>query len=880
METAIDFKSLRAKFQEEIQSKERPSVPHKPKRFPPPAGRTSSPFIISSSGEEHSPNASSAVSRNDCKVAQANRPVSVPSCFFHHGNDGGSGVARLPFRDRQLPLVLPASSHELKRDPVVSSSKLVTSPIKCKKKAMPAPFKPPKFSKCIKDIIEGSAEHAENGKVLKPPQSTLIGANGFSHQNGGSDCGSPCPSPEQSVTPPPTAENSSTVGGVTHVLSTLEKARKRFSPRSLLVYARPKSFYASKCSPERSPPFEAYENVHHEAETGSWQSGHPPVSSPPFLQAEGFAHFTGTDFRVNGDVKPVMPGVQAPPVPKPLPDLASLGPSPMKPPRPPQVDLSSYSGIMEHELRAEAPLKLAEVPDTIATDVMDPESQTVPPPPEFDAPEFPDFEASVLEALNSNLINLAALELEATEFGAPQVDSLPPPPPKPEETNYMDVQDPQRYEEVIQKHFVYPAEAVGVLLERSAGPEHWTDSQSSTALQTELLKPVASETSMNGARNVQTDCNSSELPSEPSKSAKILIFNIPLLASVSREIIMKPVITSTKRWRRSLNSILDKTPANGKDPPKNPYADSPVKEETRKSIRHVTQWASATAEANGLNPAYCDRKERSSPDHPDERELRKREKQRLEREKKEQKEREKKENEMKKKFKITGQEEPMYHARVLVASKLRKHDLQVKSGDTVSIIRTTNCPKGKWLARDAQHKYGYISVMNVELNMKEMLELGKRAQAAGRAAGEADTLSLSSRSSHYNPVLTSSFTDDSEEWTGDETSSTLPESLGPNRAVSMPDMFGGNVSAHHALSAGSMEDIPSQHEALQKLAVFFQNSREELNTVTDHTNSIPANFSGPGLLSVVEEPPYVEEDQFSYADVELLPPPELYADFV
>ncbi|XP_017577243.1 uncharacterized protein si:ch211-188c16.1 [Pygocentrus nattereri] len=862
METAIDFKSLRAKFQEEIQSKERPSVPHKPKCLPPQAGRTTTPFIISSSGEDHNPAASSAVSRNDCKVAQANRP----SCFFHHGNNGGSGVARLPFRDRQLPLVLPASStHEPKRDPDVSSSKLVTSPIKCKKKAMPTPFKPPKFSKCIKDIIEGSGEHAENGKVHRPPSAepTLIGSNGFDHQNGGSDCGSPCPSPEQSVTPPPTGENSSAVGGVTHVLSTLEKARKKFSPKSLLMYAKPKSFYASKCSPERSV---AYENVHHEAEAGSWQSGRPPGSSLSLPQADGFARFTETDSHINGDVKPAMLDVQAPLARRPLPDLPSLGPSPMKPPRPPQVDLSSYSQTVKHEPRAEAPsLKLSEVPDPAAADVMGPENQAVPPPPEFDAPEFPDFEASVLEALSSSLINLAALELEATEFGAPQADSLPSPPTKPEEANDMDVEGPQRHEEVIQKHLVYPAEAVGVLLERSAGPEHWKDSQASTALQTELLKPVTSETTVNRARNVQTDSNSSELPSEPSLSQ-------PGDHYEACDNVYEEVETVTK-FHFGQNS------RKRKGPPKNPYADSPVKEDTRKSIRHVTQWASVTAEANGLNPTHCDRKERSSPDHSDEKELRKREKQRLEREKKEQKEREKKENEMKKKFKITGQEEPMYHARVLVASKLRKHDLQVKSGDTVSIIRTTNCPKGKWLARDAQHNYGYISVMNVELNMKEMLELGKKAQASARGAGEADTLSLSSRSSHYNPVLTSSFTDDSEEWTGDdETLSTLPESLGPNRAVSMPDMF-GIVSAHRALSADSMEDIPSQHEALQKLAVFFQNSREELNTVTDHTSSIPANFNGPGLLSVVEEPPYVEEDQFSYADVELLPPPELYADF-
>lgn len=132
---------------------------------------------------------------------------------------------------------------------------------------------------------------------------------------------------------------------------------------------------------------------------------------------------------------------------------------------------------------------------------------------------------------------------------------------------------------------------------------------------------------------------------------------------------------------------------------------------------------------------------------------------------------------MKKKFKVTGEEEPMYHAKVMVASKVRKNDLPVKSGDTVSIIRTTNCPKGKWLARNTNNKYGYISVMNVELNIKEMLELGKKAQAAGRGGNlEEDTISIGSRSSNH-PVLTSSFTDDSEEWAcEDETLSFSNES--------------------------------------------------------------------------------------------------------
>lgn len=52
---------------------------------------------------------------------------------------------------------------------------------------------------------------------------------------------------------------------------------------------------------------------------------------------------------------------------------------------------------------------------------------------------------------------------------------------------------------------------------------------------------------------------------------------------------------------------------------------------------------------------------------------------------------------------ITGQEEAMYEATVTVTTKGRKNDLPVKNGDLISIIRTTNCPKGKWLARDSSN---------------------------------------------------------------------------------------------------------------------------------------------------------------------------------
>lgn len=57
----------------------------------------------------------------------------------------------------------------------------------------------------------------------------------------------------------------------------------------------------------------------------------------------------------------------------------------------------------------------------------------------------------------------------------------------------------------------------------------------------------------------------------------------------------------------------------------------------------------------------------------------------------------------------------MYHAKVMVASKVRKNDLPVKSGDTVSIIRTTNCPKGKWLARDANNKCEFTFALFVSV---------------------------------------------------------------------------------------------------------------------------------------------------------------------
>ncbi|MCI4377031.1 hypothetical protein PGIGA_G00198870 [Pangasianodon gigas] len=832
MEAAIDFKSLRARFQEGSQLKQRPVVLDKPKRFPPIASRAS--YLPNSAVENKNPAISHFNLRDDQKILSGKPPSAVPSCFIPPDTNGvGGSVARRSFKDRHLPLVLPASSSSSSNSPkqeATASSKLVTSPINCKKKAMPTPFKPAKFSKSIKDILE-NAEHPESSK---PQSERCMVENGFSPCNGGSKPGSSCPSPEQPSTPSPTAEDPSNEGSIPHVLSTLERAKKKFSPKNLLVYTRPKSFYSSKgpteSPPPPPPPPLEYENLQCDAESSSLKSGYRPALSPTLTaqnlpQANGINHRLAPVVHLNGDMKPVRPGACVPPLVKALPDMTSLGSLPKKPPRPPHVNLSAYRIQKLENTTEKASMKLAPGSGSVAAEAVAAENTPMPPPPQFDAPHFLDFASSVLEALNTNVINLAALEMEATDFSAP--------PPGPEEAS-----DCSLHNDVIQKHVADPTEpADGNLQGSSLG--HVADAQSITVLEAQLMEAMTTEISMNCPQNVLTDSYiSSELPSEPSINQRDDLYEN--CDNVYEE------VESISKFNFGQNS------RKRKGAPKNPYAESPGNEDTRKSVWHVTQWMNVTSEPNGVTPARwdsaaCIRRERSSPDHHEEKEARKKEKQRLGREKKEQKEKEKKENEMKKKFKITGQEEPMYHARVLLGSKLRKHDLQVKSGDTVSIIRTTNCPKGKWLARDSQNKYGYISVMNVELNMKEMLELGKRAsQAIGRGHGEADTLSLSSRSSHYNPVLTSSFTDDSEEWTGDdETLSHLPENTCPNRAVSMPDMFNAFASNHHAPSVSSVEDVPSQvnHEALQKLAVFFQNTKDDLNAVTEITDPISTKYS-------------------------------------
>ncbi|XP_051738672.1 uncharacterized protein si:ch211-188c16.1 isoform X2 [Ctenopharyngodon idella] len=795
MEACTNFKSIRAKFQEELQVRYRPVVPEKPKRLPTAAIGRSGLITMSSYSavETKTPSLPRVIFREDLKIPLGKRPVSFPS-FPNTTSEVSSSVDghnRQSLKVRNSPLMLPFSN-EPKHDSTVISSKGITSPLKCIKKPIPTPFSLTKVPLCGKEIDKNGLGHLKNSSTLNVQleESTLKTANTEAvevHQTMLSNPGLPYSSQEYSSTPSPSESlTDSSPGSVSqffdqHVLSTLEKAKRKLSHKNLLVCGRPKSFYSSKVLvlPTASPPSPAESESCH------------PETSP--LKISGTSHTTVTVMELSGVMQPER-------LRKPLPDLTSLRPMPLKPPRPPHVDLGKYkTGIHVSDPSETVTVECVPEPEILTTGNASLEDPTVPPP------EFPDFDVSAPEATDRNGINLAALELEATEFP----DSLPPP-PLPNEGNGLDLQ--------ALLVTCCPNNIGAQNMQSGDVPCQSSDEARNVGILASATDLAISDLRMNGSHAAFNLNSEHQLPSEPISSQQRRFHET--FDNVYEDVETVPKFSFAQSSFKC------------KAAPKNPYADNGhVKEETWRNIWHVTQWSNTAEDQNGHT--HHERKKQLSPEHHDDKELKKKEKQRLEKEKKEQKEKDKKRNEMHKKFKITGLEEPMYRARVLAASKLRKYDLPVKSGDLISIIRTVNCPKGKWLARDANNKYGYISVMNVELNIKEMLELGKKAsQAAGRGQTDGDNLSFSSRSSHQNPVLTSSFTDDSEEWMYEEdTLSLSAENLSQTKAVSMPEMFDSNSSVHQTFSDWSIEDVHTQ-----------------------------------------------EAENFQFADIDILPPPALYAD--
>ncbi|XP_016363768.1 uncharacterized protein LOC107705130 [Sinocyclocheilus rhinocerous] len=753
-EACNNFKSLRAKFQEEIQVRCRPEVPERPKRLPKSAISRSGLITMSlcSAVETKTASQPRVIVREDQKTPSGKHPVCFPS------TTSGDGPNRQSLKMWHLPLVLPLSS-EPKHDSSAPPSKSITSPLKCIMKPIPTPFSSTRVSLCAKEIGKNGLGRVKNSGTfnVQMQESTVKTASTEAVEAQQARVSNPglldhSASPNESLT-------DSSSGSVTHffdqhVLSTLEKAKRKLCQRNLLVCGRPKGFYSSKAQAQHaeSPP--------------------SPTESESCQKVNGVSHSSISVMELGGVMQPQKAC-------KPLPDLASLGPTPLKPPRPPHVDLSKYkTGFHVCEPSEALTVESVPEPEIVATANASLEDASVRVPP----PEFPDFDISAPEATDSNAINL---DLGATEF--PEFDSLPPPPLTDEDGGLHS----QAF--LVQHcpgHF---------------GPKNMQSEDALSQSSEEMRKvgtlasnteSVTSDLRLNGSHTAFNLSSEHQLPSEPMSSQQECFHET--FDNVYEDVETVPRFSFAQSSYKC------------KGAPKNPYADnSLVKEETWRNIWHVTQWSNAADDQNGQH----DRKKQLSPEHLEDKEQKKKERQRLEKEKKEQKEKDKKRNEMHKKFKITGLEEPMYHARVLADSKLRKYDLPVKSGDLISIIRTVNCPKGKWLARDTNNRYGYISVMNVELNIKEMLELGKKvSQAAGRGQTDGDNISISSRSSHQNPVLTSSFTDDSEEWMyeEDDTLSLSAENVSQIKAVSMPEMFDSSSSAHHPFSDWSIEDTQTQ----------------------------------------------------------------------
>uniref|UniRef100_A0A3Q2QRT9 Si:ch211-188c16.1 n=1 Tax=Fundulus heteroclitus TaxID=8078 RepID=A0A3Q2QRT9_FUNHE len=872
-EGQINFKALRAKFQEEAllarSKNNRPAVAEKPKLLQPYLGHCSSVDSgIATAVESQTPESPRVLFRDGHRSSGGKRPISFPPHSKQTSPSpklaNGDGSAKHSLKDRHMPLVLPVPPVKDHRADVPDGNehkqasgtgKEVFPHTKMKKKGLLLPFKSAKGSKYSAD----NGEEPPCGDLPIRPCSALSDSCSMekqsieeraSLQSDQSISEYLASSPEFSVTPPPPETYPDSDN---RILSTLEKAKRKLSRRQVMIPTKPKGLPSPDypCREKTFPSSPKYPDG-----VGSGGRAPPPtclphlacISARPFVKANNSARKPA--FAGQLRVRPVEPFSPRVPLKKPLPELWTLGPVPVKPPRPPTVDLSSYRATLVKEVSpgwCQTPRKL----EVSA----------------LHAPDFPDFEISELETAEGEPVDIAALETgaldvvvgklstpiksEVADYEAPGSASLVGDPaeskrsPVVQDLNlgspHIIPLDPASFPEPVSlPEFPEPTLPERPSYSEEAAVDDFPNSRSEeTDAEVVESRSVPEETELvvHSTSNHETQTQ----PIEPHQNSYYETFD-----NVYEDVEIKKFLASQMSTKQK--NIL-----------KNPYVDSQSKKrETslHKRTRHPWQ--------------------HTSPNTADHKEQKKREKHRLEKERKEQKEREKKENEMKKKFKVTGEEEPMYHAKVTVASKVRKNDLPVKNGDTVSIIRTTNCPKGKWLARDANHKYGYISVMNVELNIKDMLELGKKAQAAGRGAcAEPDTISIGSRSSNP-PLLTSSFTDDSEEWAcEDETLSPSYESHIAQQTVSEQEMSCVNVDAQHTLSDSNLEELHTQsrNEALQKLALLIQHSKDDLGD--GGAASVSSDTSS--FLCAVEEPPYPEQE-IDFTEMELLPPPPLYAD--
>lgn len=260
----MSFRALRAKFQEEAllaQSRNsRPAVAEKPKHLPPPGGHCSS--VVSSINiavENKTPVVPRVIFRDGLRASGGKRPISFPpqlqqtSPSSHLGN--GDSTARHSLKDRHMLLVLPVlpikeqitelpAKNEHKLEP--EAGKEVGPQTKIKKKGLLLPFKSSKASKV--SAVNGE-EPTYDDLTVKPSSAPgespsveqQMAEDGVSLQSDQSTAEYPPSSPDIPVTPPSTETS---VDLDNKIMSTLERAKKKFSRRQILISAKPKSLHS------------------------------------------------------------------------------------------------------------------------------------------------------------------------------------------------------------------------------------------------------------------------------------------------------------------------------------------------------------------------------------------------------------------------------------------------------------------------------------------------------------------------------------------------------------------------------------------------------------------------------------------------------------
>lgn len=272
-EGPINFKALRAKFQEEAllahSRTGRPAVAEKPKHLHPPGGHCSS--VVSSINiavENKAPVVPRVIFRDELRASGGKRPISFPphpqqTCLSSQLTNG-DGTTKQSLKDRHMPLVLPVLpvKEQKTQPPAKKEHKLqpeLLPQTKTKKKGLLLPFKTAKASK----VSAESGEEPTYADLTTRPSSApgelpsvekQTAEDGVSLQSDHSTAEFPLSSPDIPVTPP--ADTS--VNSDSKVISTLERAKKKFSCRQMLISAKPKSLrspdYASRDKAFTLPP--------------------------------------------------------------------------------------------------------------------------------------------------------------------------------------------------------------------------------------------------------------------------------------------------------------------------------------------------------------------------------------------------------------------------------------------------------------------------------------------------------------------------------------------------------------------------------------------------------------------------------------------------